>query len=326
MNTRTLGKNGPAVSAIGLGCMGMSEFYGTTDDAESIRVIHRALDCGITMLDTADMYGFGHNERLIGKALASRSGDVFLATKCGIVRKQGEYRRTISNSPEYIRSSVEASLKRLGRSHIDLYYLHRIDAATPLEDSIGELSRLVDEGKIRHIGLSEVSPGTIEKAEKIHHITAIQSEYSLFTREAEERLLPTLSRLGIGFVPYSPMGRGLLSGKLEKKDIAQENDLRRVLPRTGENFDANMQLVKQLGDIASTVKISPAQAALSWVLSKSETIVPIPGTKREKYLLENAAAADIILDDGILRRLEELFVPGSAQGERYTQEGMKGIE
>ena len=326
MNMRTLGKNGPSVSAIGLGCMGMSEFYGKADDDESIRVIHRALGCGITMLDTADMYGFGHNERLIGNALSAWSGDVFLATKCGIVRKPGEYRRTISNDPGYIRSSVEGSLKRLGRDHIDLYYLHRIDASTPLEDSIGELSRLVDEGKIRYIGLSEVSPATIEKADRIHHITAIQSEYSLFTREAEEGLLPTLDRLGIGFVPYSPMGRGLLSGKLEKKDIADATDLRRLLPRTGENFDENMRLVKTLEEIALSVRITPAQTALSWVLSKGETIVPIPGTKREKYLLENAAAAEITLDSGTLRRLDELFAPGAAKGNRYTEEGMKGIE
>ena len=201
MNTRTIGKKGPAVSAIGLGCMGMSEFYGKADDRESERVIRSALEHGITMLDTADMYGFGHNETLIGRAISSWKGDLFIATKCGIVRKPGEYRRTISNAPAYIRASVEGSLKRLGRGHIDLFYLHRLDASTPLEESIGELSRLVQEGKIRHIGLSEVSPSTIEKADRIHHITAIQSEFALFTREAEDRLLPTLARLGIGCMP-----------------------------------------------------------------------------------------------------------------------------
>ena len=326
MNTRTLGKNGPSVSAIGLGCMGMSEFYGKADDEESVRVIRSALEHGITMLDTADMYGFGRNETLIGRAVSSWKGDLFIATKCGIVRKPGEYRRTISNEPSYIRASVEGSLKRLGRGHIDLFYLHRLDASTPLEDSIGELSRLVEEGKIRYLGLSEVSPSTIEKADRIHHITAIQSEFSLFTREAEDRLLPTLDRLGIGFIPYSPMGRGLLSGKLAKSDIEKEGDLRSALPRTGENFDRNMELVKKLEEIAASEGISPAQAALAWVMSKGESIVPIPGTKREKYLLENIAAADIRLGEETLRQLDSLFAPGTVKGERYTQEGMAGIE
>lgn len=326
MKRRRLGIKGPDVSAIGLGCMGMSEFYGKSDDSESVRVILKALESGITMLDTAEMYGSGHNEELIGRALREWSGEVFVATKCGIIRKKGEYERKISNRPEYIREALEGSLKRLERDHADLYYLHRLDTSTPLEDSIGELSRLVEEGKIRYIGLSEVSAATLEKAERIHHITALQSEYSLFTRGIEPEILPAAERLGTGFVAYSPIGRGMLSAKLGKADFMQEGDLRLNLPRTGENFDSNIKLVIELEKAAASAGITPSQLALAWVLSKSSHIVPIPGTRREKHLLENIATVDISVDMDILKKLEEIFIPGAVKGERYTPEGMKGVE
>ncbi len=326
MQKRRLGKRGPEVSAIGLGCMGMSEFYGKGDDAESARVILKALENGVTMLDTADMYGSGHNEELIGKTLTEWKEDVFIATKCGIVRKKGEYERTISNRPEYIRESLEGSLKRLRRDHIDLYYLHRLDVSMSLEDSIGELSRLVDEGKIYYIGLSEVSAATLKKADKIHHVTALQSEYSLFTRGVEKEIIPMTERLGAGFVAYSPIGRGFLSGKLTKEEINRDGDFRQGLPRAGENFDYNMGLVKKLETVAAELDATPAQVALAWILSKGEYIVPIPGTKREKYLMENIAAVDLEPGDDLMKSLEDIFHNGAVKGERYTEEGMKGVE
>ena len=326
MIKRKLGENGPEVSAIGLGCMGMSEFYGKADDAESIRVILKALENGITMLDTADMYGAGHNEELISRALKECKADVFIATKCGIVKKKGEYERQINNRPEYIRESLEGSLKRLKRDHADLYYLHRLDKSTPLEESIGELSRLVEEGKIRYIGLSEVSAYTLEKADEIHHVTALQSEYSLFTRGIEKDILPATERLGTGFVSYSPIGRGLLSAKLNPDDMGKDGDLRKILPRTGENYKSNMKLVKQLEDVAVSAGTTPAQMALAWVMSKGKHIVAIPGTKREKYLMENISAVDLKPDEKILKMIEEIFTPSAVKGERYTPEGMKGIE
>jgi aryl-alcohol dehydrogenase-like predicted oxidoreductase len=327
MNRKRLGKNGPSVSAIGLGCMGMSEFYGKADEVESRKVILAALEKGITMLDTADTYGFGHNEELIGNTLKEWKGEVFIATKCGIERKKGEYKRSINNRPDYIRQSLEGSLRRLKRDHVDLYYLHRLDSSTPLEDSIGELSRLVKEGKIRYVGLSEVSASTIEKAHSIHPLTAVQSEYSLFTRNAEAVILPAIERLGIGFVAYSPLGRGFLSGKLDKNEMKKEGDLRMFLPRTSdEYYDANRELVRQLEHFSLTKGITPAQASLAWVISKGDYIVPIPGTKREKYLLENIAAADIVLDKKSCEHLESIFFPGAVKGERYTVEGMVGIE
>lgn len=326
MRTRRLGKSGPEVSAMGLGCMGMSEFYGKSDDSESVRVVLKALESGVTMLDTAEMYGSGHNEELIGKALKEWRGEVFVATKCGIIRQKGEYERKISNRPEYIREALEGSLRRLKRDHVDLYYLHRFDTSTPLEDSIGELSRLADEGKIRYIGLSEVSAATLEKAEKIHHITALQSEYSLFTRDVEAEILPASERLGTGFVAYSPIGRGMLSAKLNKEDFMQEGDLRQHLPRTGENFDSNLKLVKELEKIAASAGVTPSQFALAWVLSRGDHIIPIPGTRKEKHLLENIAAAELNPDTLLLKKLGEIFIPGAVQGERYTPEGMKGVE
>ena len=327
MYKRNLGKNGPAVSAMGLGCMSMSEFYGKTDDVKSGKVILKALEMGITMLDTSDQYGFGHNEELIGKTLREWKGDVFLATKFGIVRKPGEYKRTINNRPEYIRESLDNSLKRLRRDHIDLYYVHRRDQSTPLEDVIGELSRLVEKGKIRYIGLSEVSAATIEKANAIHHITAVQSEYSLFTRGVEDGVLASVEKIDAGFVPYSPLGRGFLTGKLDRKTIKGEGDLRQYLPRTSdENFDDNTKLVTQIKNFASDMNFTLAQVAIAWVMSKGNYIVPIPGTRREKYLLENIAAADLILDKKSQEYLESIFFPGAVKGERYSEEGMAGLE
>lgn len=327
MYKKQLGKNGPSVSAMGLGCMSMSEFYGETDDSESRRVILKALDSGITMLDTADQYGFGHNEELIGNTLREWKWEVFIATKFGIVRKKGEYKRTINNRPEYIREALDNSLKRLKRDHVDLYYVHRRDQSTPLEDTIGELSRLVDRGKIRYIGLSEVSASTIEKANAIHHITAVQSEYSLFTRDVEKTVLEAVKKIDAGFVSYSPLGRGFLTGKLDRKVINSEGDLRQHLPRTsGENYESNYKLVKQLEEFAAEINYTPSQVAIAWVMSKGDYIVPIPGTRREKNLLENIGAAGLILDRKSQEYLEKIFFPGSVKGERYTSEGMAGLE
>lgn len=327
MYKKNLGSKGPSVSAMGLGCMSMSEFYGKGDDAGSRRVILKALDMGITMLDTADQYGSGHNEELIGDTLREWKGDVFVATKFGIVRRPGEYKRTINNRPEYIREALENSLKRLKRNHVDLYYIHRRDHSTPLEDAIGELSRLVEQGKIKYIGLSEVSAETIEKANAIHHITAVQSEYSLFTRDMERSVIAAVKKIDAGFVPYSPLGRGFLTGKLTSESVKSEGDLRQHMPRTtGENFEQNSKLVRQLEEFAAELNATPAQVALAWVMSKGDNIVPIPGTRREKYLLENIASADITLDKRSQEYLETVFYPGAVKGERYSEEGMVGVE
>ncbi len=327
MYKKNLGSKGPSVSAMGLGCMSMSEFYGKGDDAESRRVILKALEMGITMLDTADQYGSGHNEELIGDTLREWKEEVFVATKSGIVRRPGEYKRTINNRPEYIREALEKSLKRLRRDHVDLYYIHRRDHSTPLEDAIGELSKLVEQGKIRYIGLSEVSAETILKADTIHHVTAVQSEYSLFTRGVEESVLDAVKKIDAGFVPYSPLGRGFLTGKLSKEIIKSEGDLRQFMPRTsGANYETNNRLVKQLEEFAAELNATPAQVALAWVMSRGENIVPIPGTRREKYLLENIAAADVTLDKRSREYLETVFYPGAVKGERYSEEGMVGVE
>ncbi len=327
MRTRTLGKKGPVVSAIGLGCMGMSEFYGPAEEKESMTVILKALDLGINMLDTADMYGFGHNEELIGKTLKNHAADVFIATKCGIVRKPGEYARTIDNSPEYIRSSVEQSLRRLKRDTIDLFYLHRLNRSIPLEESIGTLSQLIHEGKIRHYGLSEVSPATVIEANAIHPITAVQSEFSLSTRDMEKELFPVLKNIGAGFVAYSPLGRGLLSASLNSESIAKEGDLRAYLPRTGKEFlKENLQLVDRLKVHADCIGCKTAQLALAWVLAKGDFIVPIPGTRHLEYLIENCEATTIELSQNTINALDELFYPGAVKGERYTKEGMVGLD
>jgi aryl-alcohol dehydrogenase-like predicted oxidoreductase len=326
MKKRTLGYGGPEVSALGLGCMGMSEFYGPANEKASKKVILTALEKGVTMLDTADCYGNGHNERLMAQVLKEWTGNVFIATKFGIVREPGVYAREICGRPEYVREAVEASLKRLDVETIDLYYLHRVDKNVPIEETVGAMSDLVREGKIKYIGLSEASPQTVLKAHTVHPISCVQSEYSLFTRDVEESLLPTLRANGIAFVPYSPLGRGMLTGKLSKETLAQEGDLRKHLPRSSEeNYDKNMNLVYQLKKMADSKGIELSQLALAWVLFQGKDIVPIPGTKRIKYLEENIQAAEITLDQKELDIIDSIFSPNAVKGERYTQEGMKGL-
>jgi aryl-alcohol dehydrogenase-like predicted oxidoreductase len=326
MKARKLGVNGPVVSAIGLGCMAMSEFYGRSDDVESKKVIRKALEMGITMFDTADTYGNGHNEELIGQVLHDWPGEVCIATKFGIVRKPGEYTRTICGKPEYVREAVEGSLKRLRIETLDLYYIHRIDTTVPIEETVGVMSELVSEGKIRYIGLSEPSVATVLKAHKTHPIAAVQSEYSLFTREMEKELIPVLHREGIGFVPYSPLGRGFLTGKVDKQCISEPDDFRKLLPRSqGENYTHNMKLVENLQSLARDKGITSAQLALAWVLAKGDDIVPIPGTRRDTYLEENIAAVDLELTKQDLEHLDTVFGAGAVAGERYTAEGMVGL-
>lgn len=326
MRTRKLGAKGPEISEIGLGCMAMSEFYGKSDDTQSKKLIIEALESGVTMLDTADTYGNGHNELLIGEALKHWSGEVFIASKFGIVRKPGEYQRSICGKPTYVRKAVEASLERLRVETIDLYYIHRIDKTVPIEETVGAMSDLVREGKIRYIGLSEPSVATLLKAHAVHPVTAVQSEYSLFTRDMEKELIPVLRDNGIGFVPYSPLGRGLLTGKVDSSSINQPEDFRQMLPRNqGENYTRNMLLVEKLETLSRNKGGTAAQLALAWVLSKGEDIIPIPGTRRSKYLQENIAAADIQLTELEIRKLDELFYHGSVAGERYTAEGMAGV-
>ncbi|MCP4163421.1 MAG: aldo/keto reductase [Deltaproteobacteria bacterium] len=321
-----LGQNGPEVSNVGLGCMGMSEFYGETDDRKSKEVILRALENGVTMLDTADTYGDGHNEILISEVLKEWGKDVFIATKFGIVRKPGSYERKICGKPEYVREAVEKSLKRLDIETIGLYYVHRIDITVPIEDTIGAMSDLVKEGKINYIGLSEPSVETVLKAHAVHPITCIQSEYSLFTREVEDQLLPILRKNGIGFVPYSPLGRGMLTGKLTKESMDNDNDLRKNLPRTsGESYNANMALVNSLKEVSDSKNITLSQLALAWVLSKGDDIVPIPGTRNINYLIDNINSTTVNLEDDEIKRIESIISKGTVMGERYTVEGMKGL-
>ncbi|MDQ3065865.1 MAG: aldo/keto reductase [Actinomycetota bacterium] len=318
MEARKLGKQGLEVSALGLGCMGMSEFYGGTDEGEAIATIHRALELGVTFLDTADMYGVGDNERLVGKAIGDRRDDVVLATKFGNVRgPQGEFLGQ-NSKPDYVRSACEASLERLGVETIDLYYQHRVDLETPIEETVGAMAELVTEGKVRYLGLSEASAATIRRAHAVHPISALQSEYSLWTRDPEPEILPTLRELGIGFVPYSPLGRGFLSGKITSVDDLAENDFRRRGPRfQEENLRRNLQLVAEVEAVADDKGVTPSQLALAWVLSRGEDIVPIPGTKRRTYLEENAAAVDVELTAEELERLERAFPAGAAAGDRY---------
>ena len=318
METRTLGTQGLEVSALGLGCMGMSEFYGRTDESEAIATVRRALELGVTFLDTADMYGWGANERLVGKAIEGRREDVVLATKFGNVRgPNGEY-LGIDGSPAYVRSACEASLERLGVETIDLYYQHRVDLQTPIEETVGAMAGLVQEGKVRHLGLSEAAPDTIRRAHAVHPITALQSEYSLWTRDPEAEVLPTVRELGIGFVAYSPLGRGFLCGRIRSADDLDERDFRRRGPRFQEdNLQQNLELVREVEKLAAEKGTTRSQVALAWVLARGDDIVPIPGTKRRSYLEENAAAAAIELTPEDVERLERAFPLGVAAGDRY---------
>jgi aryl-alcohol dehydrogenase-like predicted oxidoreductase len=323
---RRLGREGPEVSAIGLGCMGMSEFYVGGSETESIATIHHALDRGVNFLDTADMYGWGKNEELVGRAIADRRDEVLLATKFGNVRgPNGEF-LGVRGDPEYVRSACEASLKRLNVEVIDLYYQHRVDQTVPIEDTVGEMSRLKEEGKVRFLGLSEAAPRTIRAAYATSPITAVQTELSLWSRDAEAEVLPTVRELGIGYVAYSPLGRGFLTGQFKSPDDFPEGDFRKNHPRfQGENFEKNIQLVREVEAMAAEKGCTTAQLALAWVLAQGEDIVPIPGTKHVKYLDQNIAAVDVEQSGEDLKRLDAILPPGAAAGERYHARGMETV-
>ncbi len=326
MQNRSLGL-GLNVSAIGLGCMGMSEFYGPVADQESIKVIHRALDLGINFLDTADIYGSGHNEKLVGQAIRGRRESVILATKFGNVRgPQGEF-LGVNGKPEYVRQACEDSLERLGTDVIDLYYQHRVDPKTPVEETVGAMSELVKAGKVRYIGLSEASAKTLKAANRIHPITALQTEFSLWTRDVEKEILPTCRELGIGFVAYSPLGRGMLTGRFQSVESFPEGDWRRNHPRFQKgNFEKNLALVLGLREMAQNKGVRASQIALAWVLAQGQEIVPIPGTKQIRYLEENLAALNVTLTTEDLRFLDQIFGPGATAGERYHPQGMKALD
>jgi aryl-alcohol dehydrogenase-like predicted oxidoreductase len=317
MEKRTLGL-GLEVSAIGLGCMGMSEFYGARDEQEALDTIHRALDLGVTFLDTADVYGPFTNEKLVARVIDGRRDEVQLATKFGNVRGENGEWLGIRGDADYVRQACDASLERLGVDHIDLYYQHRVDKDTDIEETVGAMAELVEAGKVRHIGLSEASPETIRRAHAVHPVTALQTEYSLWTRDAEDEIFPTVRELGIGFVAYSPLGRGFLSGRITSPEDLDPDDFRRRNPRfQGENFDRNLELVDRVREIAEEKDVTPAQLALAWVLRQGDDIVPIPGTKRTRYLEENARATEVELSDEDLARIEETFPKGATSGERY---------
>jgi aryl-alcohol dehydrogenase-like predicted oxidoreductase len=318
MQLRKLGTQGLEVSMEGLGCMGMSEFYGEGDDEESIATIHRALDLGVNFLDTADMYGPFTNEQLVGRAIRGRRDEVVLATKFGIARGEGGERLGVRGNPEYVHQACDASLRRLGVDHIDLYYQHRVDPKVPIEETVGAMGELVEQGKVRFLGLSEAAAETLRRAHDVHPISALQTEYSLWTRDVENAILPTVRELAIGFVAYSPLGRGFLSGRFTSPDDIPEGDFRRANPRfQGENFERNMRIVERVREIAEEKGATPAQLALAWVLAQGDDVVPIPGTKRRRYLEENVVATEITLDEDDLRRLDEAAPPGETAGDRY---------
>ena len=321
MQTRTLGRSGLTVSALGLGCMGMSDFYGQQDDTESIRTLHRAVELGVTLFDTADMYGPFKNEELLAKAFKGKRDRVVIATKFGIVRDPADpSKRGVNGRPEYVKSACEASLRRLGTDYIDLYYQHRVDASTPIEETVGAMSRLVEEGKVRYLGLSEAAPATLRRAVAVHSIAALQTEYSLWSREPEDEILLTCRELGIGFVPYSPLGRGFLTGQIQKFDDLAPDDYRRHTPRfQGENFQKNLDLVIRINDLAKQKRCTPGQMALAWVLAQGDDVVPIPGTKRVNYLEENLGALDLNLTSDERAQLDEIAPKGVAAGNRYPE-------
>src|ERR671921_441748 len=327
MQKRSLGSQGLVVSELGLGCMGMSEFYGTADEHESIATIRRSIEFGVTFLDTADMYGPFTNERLVGKAIADRRDQVTLATKFGNERAEDGTRLGVNGKPEYVHKACDASLERLGVDHIDLYYQHRVDPDTPVGETWGAMRELVEAGKVRYLGISEAAPETIRRAHEIHPITALQTEYSLFTRDVEDEILPTVRDLGIGFVPYSPLGRGFLTGRWRSLEDMPEDDTRSArFPRFAEeNFEKNLELADRVREVADGNGITPGQLALAWLLLQGDDIVPIPGTKRRKYLEENAGAAGVKLTEDDLASIEEAMPRGSAAGERYGEEQMRAV-
>ena len=327
MEQRTLGGQGLVVPALGLGCMGMSQSYGPGDDQESVATIHRALDLGMTFLDTADVYGLSANERLVGKAIAGRRDEVVLATKFGNQRRPDGSLIRINGEPDYVRQACDASLERLGVDHIDLYYQHRVDRSVPVEDTWGAMAELVEAGKVRYLGISEAAPATVRRAHAVHPISAGQYEWSLFTRDLEDELLATARELGVGLVAYSPLGRGFLSGRITSPDDFGEHDFRRDHPRfTGENFARNLELVDQVRQLAASKGVTPSQLAIAWVLAQGDDVVAIPGTKRRSYLEENLGALDVELTGEDLAAIEEVTPRGSVAGERYTPEHMANVD